>query len=107
MQVNLWFNAKRAKSGNMGYAWAINPRTKFMMMITIVNNVGPNYTSSFSSETIRFPYILYFSIYFPGNWPSDLVRLLRRHGKILLTQEFPVLIPQAISINNLQNAEIL
>jgi hypothetical protein len=55
MRVNSWFNAKRAKFGNMGYAWAISPRTKFMMMITIVNNVGPNYTSSFSSGTIIFP----------------------------------------------------
>ena len=54
MRVNSWFNAKRAKSGSMGYAWAISQRTKFMMMITIANNVGPNYTSSFSSGTIIF-----------------------------------------------------
>ena len=107
MRVNSWFNAKRAKSGNMGYAWAISPRTKFMMMITIVNNVGPNYTSSFSSGTTIFSHILYYSIYFPGSWPSDLVRLLQRHGKIPPTQESPVPIHRATSIiSNLQNAEI-
>jgi hypothetical protein len=60
MQVNSWFNAKRAKSGSMGYAWAISPRIKFMMMITIANNVDPNYTSSFSSGTIIFSSILLF-----------------------------------------------
>ena len=54
MRVNSWFNAKRANSGSMGCAWAISQRTKFMMMITIANNVGPNYTSSFSSGTIIF-----------------------------------------------------
>ena len=54
MRVNSWFNAKRAKSGSMGYAWAISQRTKFMMMITIANNVDPNYTSSFSGGTIMF-----------------------------------------------------
>ena len=60
MRVNSWCNVKRAKFGNMGYAWAISPRIKFMMMITIVNNVGPNYTSSFSSGTVIFPACLRF-----------------------------------------------
>ena len=52
MRANSWFNAKRAKSGNMGCAWAISPRTKFTTMIIIVSNVGQNYTMSFSSGTI-------------------------------------------------------
>jgi hypothetical protein len=64
MLVNSWFNAKRAKSGSMGYAWAISPRTKSTMMITIVNNVGPNYTSSFSSGTIIFSsYSLFLNLF--------------------------------------------
>ena len=61
MRVNSWFNAKRVKFGSMGFAWVISPRTKFMMMITIVNNAGPNYTSSFSSGTILFPHIFFIS----------------------------------------------
>ena len=64
MRVNSWFNAKRAKSGSMGYAWAISLRTKFMMMITIANNVGPNYMSSFSSGTIIFSsYSLFLNLF--------------------------------------------
>jgi hypothetical protein len=61
MRVNSWFNAKHAKFGNMGYAWAINPRIKFMMMITIVNNVGLNYTSSFSSGDHSISYMFIIS----------------------------------------------
>ena len=52
--MNSWFNAKRACQ------WAISPRIKFMMMITIANNVGLNYTSSFSSGTIMFSSISLF-----------------------------------------------
>ena len=64
MPANSWFNAKPAKSGSMGFAWAISQRTKFMMMITTVNNVGPNYMSSFSSGTIIFfSYSLFLNLF--------------------------------------------
>lgn len=54
MRVNSWFNVKRARSGNICYAWAITPWNKLMMMITTVNNAGLNYTPSFSSGQFYF-----------------------------------------------------
>ena len=100
MRVNFWFNAKRAKSGSMGYASE-----------NLVHDDDDCYCEqcrlSFSSGTIIFSLWLYFSIYLPGSWPSDLIRLLQPHDKIPPTQESPVPIPRATSISNLRNGEIL
>lgn len=44
MLVNSWFNARLAKSGSMGFAWATSQRSKCMMMTIIAKSVDLNYT---------------------------------------------------------------